>query len=239
MLSWQPFWAFYIWSAHWRHLKNTTEPSMCGGDAALCQITLTTCYYCRYAALQYHIDEAYCYRWCSVVCLSICLSKSWALQNGWTDRDAVWDVHSGRPKEARIRYGVHICANWRIRLNRPYAVAMRPYVKLLWSLVVAAWYADRDTSFAVFLSISVLFFNWRLQNCTYVARITDAPKCRTDHSRFIYCPESAATTFCCNFCISQKLLIQTKLLPFLTMNIYNFTITISAVAGINVTSYKW
>ena len=30
--------------AHWRHLKNTTEPSMCGGDAALCQITLTTCF---------------------------------------------------------------------------------------------------------------------------------------------------------------------------------------------------
>jgi len=36
--------AFYIWGAHWRHLTNTTEPSMCGGDAALCQITLTTCY---------------------------------------------------------------------------------------------------------------------------------------------------------------------------------------------------
>ena len=36
---------FYVWGAHWRHLKNTTEPSMCGGDAALCQITLTTCYY--------------------------------------------------------------------------------------------------------------------------------------------------------------------------------------------------
>jgi len=44
MLPWQPFLAFYIWCAHWRHLKNTTEPSMCGGDAALCQITLTTCY---------------------------------------------------------------------------------------------------------------------------------------------------------------------------------------------------
>jgi len=25
--------------ARWRHLANTTEPSMCGGDAALCQIT--------------------------------------------------------------------------------------------------------------------------------------------------------------------------------------------------------
>ena len=36
--------AFYIWGAHWRHLVNTTEPSMCGGDAALCQITLTTCF---------------------------------------------------------------------------------------------------------------------------------------------------------------------------------------------------
>jgi len=29
--------------AHWRNLGNTIEPSMCGGDAACCQITLTTC----------------------------------------------------------------------------------------------------------------------------------------------------------------------------------------------------
>ena len=28
--------AFYIWGAHWRHLANTTEHSMCGGDVALC-----------------------------------------------------------------------------------------------------------------------------------------------------------------------------------------------------------
>ena len=39
------FLAFYIWGAHWRHLANTIELSVCGGDAALCQITLTTCYY--------------------------------------------------------------------------------------------------------------------------------------------------------------------------------------------------
>ena len=32
-----------MWAAHWHHLANMTEPSMCGGDAALCQITLTTC----------------------------------------------------------------------------------------------------------------------------------------------------------------------------------------------------
>ena len=40
--------AFYIWSAHWRHLANTIEPSMCGGAAASCQITLplvSTCYH--------------------------------------------------------------------------------------------------------------------------------------------------------------------------------------------------
>jgi len=34
------FLAFCIWGAHWHHLSNTTEPSVCGGDAALCQITL-------------------------------------------------------------------------------------------------------------------------------------------------------------------------------------------------------
>ena len=35
---------FLYSGSHWRHLKNTTEPPTCGGDAALCQITLTTCY---------------------------------------------------------------------------------------------------------------------------------------------------------------------------------------------------
>jgi len=44
------FRVFYIRGAHWRHLANTTEPSTCGGDAVLCQITLTTCYY--------HISES-------------------------------------------------------------------------------------------------------------------------------------------------------------------------------------
>jgi len=39
------FVAFYIWGAHWCHIVNMTEPSMCRGDAALCQITLTTWWY--------------------------------------------------------------------------------------------------------------------------------------------------------------------------------------------------
>jgi len=47
----------------------------------------------------------------------------------WTDRDAVWVVDSGGPMEACITWG-HIGATCRIRLNRPCAAAMRPYVKL-------------------------------------------------------------------------------------------------------------
>ena len=31
-----------VGDAHWRNLVNTTEPSTCDGDAAFCQITLTT-----------------------------------------------------------------------------------------------------------------------------------------------------------------------------------------------------
>jgi len=29
--------------AHWGHLPNTTEPSMCSGNVACCQIILTPC----------------------------------------------------------------------------------------------------------------------------------------------------------------------------------------------------
>ena len=36
---------YQVEGAHWRHLTNTTEPSMCDGDAACCQITLTTCFW--------------------------------------------------------------------------------------------------------------------------------------------------------------------------------------------------
>ena len=31
------------WGTCWRNLPNMIEPSVCGGDAALCQSTLTTC----------------------------------------------------------------------------------------------------------------------------------------------------------------------------------------------------
>jgi len=31
------------WEAYWRQLGNMIELSVCSGDSALCQITLTTC----------------------------------------------------------------------------------------------------------------------------------------------------------------------------------------------------
>jgi len=41
--------------AHWRHLENTSEPSICGGNASFCQITLTTCYNLFQTWLQWSI----------------------------------------------------------------------------------------------------------------------------------------------------------------------------------------
>jgi len=46
-------------------------------------------------------------------------------------------MDSGGPKEACVTWG-HIGATWRIRLNCPCATAIRPYVKLLGPLVMAA-----------------------------------------------------------------------------------------------------
>ena len=42
--SGKPNEACISWGVQWRHLANTIEPSMCGSDAACCQISLTTCY---------------------------------------------------------------------------------------------------------------------------------------------------------------------------------------------------
>jgi len=40
-----PMKALLYWGAHWGHLANTIETSICSDDAAFCRITLSTCYY--------------------------------------------------------------------------------------------------------------------------------------------------------------------------------------------------
>jgi len=60
------------------------------------------------------------------VCWELC-------KNGWTDRDAVWDMDLGVSKEALLDW-VHIGTHWRIRLNHSCAAAMQPHVILLCSV---------------------------------------------------------------------------------------------------------
>ena len=43
--------------AHRRHLANTIEPSVCGGDAVSRQITLTPCYYYRYTSSSHREED--------------------------------------------------------------------------------------------------------------------------------------------------------------------------------------
>ena len=63
------------------------------------------------------------------VCLSVCHDRE-PCKNRRTDRDTVWVENSGGPKVAHVSCGVHIGATWRIRLNRPCAVAMRPFCQM-------------------------------------------------------------------------------------------------------------
>ena len=46
--------------------------------------------------------------------------------NGWPNRDAVWRGRLVWAREPCIRRGVNIGTTWRIRLNDPCALAMRP-----------------------------------------------------------------------------------------------------------------
>ena len=50
------FLSCHIWGVHWRNLANTTELFLYGGDAALCQITLTTCS-CQSSKLSHTIEK--------------------------------------------------------------------------------------------------------------------------------------------------------------------------------------
>jgi len=83
------------------------------------------------------VDAAYCYRWSSIVCLSVwcvSLSRSWALQK-WLNRSrCCLGCGVGMSPRKHTLDGMHIGNNWRIQLNHPRAAEMRSFVKLLWPL---------------------------------------------------------------------------------------------------------
>ena len=59
-------------------------------------------------AIEYYMDVACYYRWSNVVCLSVGLSISHGrkrCKNCQTNWNAVWDMDSGGPKEACVRWG--------------------------------------------------------------------------------------------------------------------------------------
>jgi len=60
---------FLYMGVHWRHLANTTEPSVCSGNAALCQITLTTCFIC---SVKFALCCPFCHTIFSVVGAKFC-----------------------------------------------------------------------------------------------------------------------------------------------------------------------
>jgi len=64
---------------------------------------------------------------------------------GWTDWDAIWVVDSGGSKEACVRWGVHIGATWRIRLNRLCATALWPFCQIILTVWwIFRWYSVYD-----------------------------------------------------------------------------------------------
>ena len=77
-------------------------------------------------------------------------TKIWFEKTSWQTADAGTHVRGRYTQSDSATYrtgtvrkpmGVHIGATWRIRLNRPCAAAMRPYVRLLWPLAIT-YYAS-------------------------------------------------------------------------------------------------
>jgi len=72
--------ACFRWGAHWRHLRTTSEPSMCVGDAAFLSnyfhhlLLLGRIAVLRYAAYCYRPSSAVCRFVCGSVCRSVCQS---------------------------------------------------------------------------------------------------------------------------------------------------------------------
>jgi len=75
--------------AHWRHLANMIEPSVCCSDMALCQLSLTTCS-CYYAVKQFMW-----FQWeveVTVVCVCVRVCLVWSQSRGHSAEAATKDI---------------------------------------------------------------------------------------------------------------------------------------------------
>jgi len=92
------------WGAHWRNMVNTIEPSVCGGDAAFCQITWTTRGVQRFRRLTQLINQ------------KICTSHFVTFQHSFLQLKCTWSSFS--PK-LEIRYR-------RIAFSQPLPCRLHP-----------------------------------------------------------------------------------------------------------------
>jgi len=76
------------WEGTSRHLANTIEPSVCGSDAALCQITLTTCHLLMLLCCRAYVSVGDWYPSCSACCPAI----AFLLSIHGTDQTRLWDA---------------------------------------------------------------------------------------------------------------------------------------------------
>jgi len=75
----------------------------------------------KYRELQKRLNRSICHLGCGL---------------GWAERSTSSIIFARRRQCTLI--GGHIGATWRIRMNRPFATVMRPYVRLLWLLLIIA-----------------------------------------------------------------------------------------------------
>jgi len=92
-------------------------------------------------------------------------------------RHVWWSIYSKRGRTSMIRWD-HIGATWQIQLNRPCTVAMRPYIKLLWPVLLLLYHSAWSRIW-VFLQYfaKISWYHWSgrtkgISDSTVMTRIT-------------------------------------------------------------------
>jgi len=137
-------------------------------------------------------------------------------KNDWTASGTVWVVDSVGLEKACLRWG-HIFATCRIRLNRPCAAAVRPYVTLLWPLVIIGphrsityvwmWLAIVSESATVCVFCSATTCQWRKRHGRrFHGRVLDDELCESSlrQSAADSSADRRSTSSRCSVCLDPR-----------------------------------
>jgi len=163
--------------SHWRHLANTTEPFVCGGDAVWCQITSATCFIFflkQFCIIKWKITAQWdlwnlllnqqLFRWhhnqddtCKSLTASDC---GWILVTSWEREKSIIDPMF------YYQHNILLSSYWFARiclvvitiLWSPYVIG-RPYIFLPCSFfMVALWNRADHYIFMLWFVLSFFFF---------------------------------------------------------------------------------